>query len=84
MTNLVKLDYNNICNETFGGGIVQFTPKEARLLSGLTQKQVAKKLNIHPQTYSKLEKKPYMFTIGQSKMLSELFGLKYDLIFFDS
>ena len=62
---------------------MKFTPREARLLSGLTQQEVAKKLMIHPQTYAKLEKQPHMFTIKQSKILSELFGIKYDLIFFD-
>ena len=84
LTNLVKLDYNITCYEILGGDILKFTPKEARLLSGLTQQQVAQKLNIHPQTYAKLEKNPDMFTVGQSKLLSKLFGMDYDLIFFDA
>ncbi len=63
---------------------LRFTPKEARLLSGLTQQEVAEKLMIHPQTHAKLEKQPYMFTIKQSKVLPELFGIKYDLIFFNN
>ena len=63
---------------------MKITPKEARLIKGLTIKQVAQKLNIHPQTYAKLEKNPDLFTVGQSKVLSKLFGLDYDLIFFNS
>ena len=63
---------------------MRITPREARLIRGLTIKQVAKKLNIHPQTYAKLEKNPDLFTVGQSKILSELFGLDYDLIFFNA
>lgn len=63
---------------------MRITPREARLIRGLTIKQVAKKLNIHPQTYAKLEKNPDLFTVGQSKVLSELFGLDYDLIFFNA
>ena len=63
---------------------MRITPREARLIRGLTIKQVAKKLNIHPQTYAKLEKNPDLCTVGQSKILSELFGLDYDLIFFNA
>lgn len=61
---------------------MKLTPKQARLMSGLTQKTMAKKLGLHPQTYSKLEKNPYLFTVSQAKMLSEIFGMQYDLIFF--
>ena len=61
---------------------MELTPKGIRLLKGITQKEVAERLKIHPQTYSKLEKNPDMFTLKQAKEFSELFGVDCDQIFF--
>lgn len=60
------------------------TLRQARKMSDMTQKEVAKKLGISVVTYMKLENNPEMTTIGQAKKLSSLFGISYDDIFFNS
>lgn len=61
---------------------LKLTLKQARLLKGLTQKEVAKKLGVHVQTYSNMEKNPDDVTIGEAKLISEILGFSYDFIFF--
>jgi transcriptional regulator with XRE-family HTH domain len=63
---------------------VKFTLKQARLLKGLKMKEMAEKLNVHVQTYSKMEKFPDTITIGEAKKISEILGMSYDHIFFSS
>ncbi|MFE7082529.1 helix-turn-helix transcriptional regulator [Priestia megaterium] len=63
---------------------MKFTLKQARLLKGFTQKELAEKLGIHKQTYSKMEKHPDDVTIGDAKRLSEILGFSYDFIFFNN
>lgn len=58
------------------------TLEKARLLNGLTMEQVADNLNIHPQTYAKIEKEPDKASIRQAKMLSKLFGVSVNILFF--
>lgn len=58
------------------------TLKQARLLKGLTQKEVARELGVHVQTYSKMEKQPEEITIGDAKKLSEILNVSFDNIFF--
>ncbi|MCL9637755.1 helix-turn-helix transcriptional regulator [Bacillus zanthoxyli] len=57
--------------------------KQARLLKGLTQKEVAEKLGVDKDTYRRLEKYPDEAKIKQAKQLSEILGMSYDLIFFN-
>ncbi|WP_235859204.1 helix-turn-helix transcriptional regulator [Priestia flexa] len=57
--------------------------KQARLLKGLTQKEVAKKLGVHVQTYSNMERNPDDVTVGEAKLISEILGFSYDFIFFN-
>ncbi|MCW4645834.1 helix-turn-helix transcriptional regulator [Bacillus safensis] len=63
---------------------VKLTLKHARLLKGLKMKDMAKELNVHVQTYSKMEKFPDTITIGEAKKISEILGMSYDQIFFNS
>ncbi|WP_182425546.1 helix-turn-helix transcriptional regulator [Dielma fastidiosa] len=58
------------------------TLEKARLLNGMTMEQVANDLNIHPQTYAKIEKEPDKASIRQAKMLSKLFGISVNILFF--
>ncbi|EOR24993.1 phage-related Cro-like protein [Niallia nealsonii AAU1] len=63
---------------------LKFTLKQARLLKGLTQDQVAKELGVHVQTYRKMEKHPDDVTVGEAKKLSEILEFSYDFIFFNT
>lgn len=56
--------------------------KQMRLIKGKTQDEMAELLNIHVQTYRKLEENPDEATIKQAKKISEFLGVSYDDIFF--
>ena len=56
--------------------------KQMRLIKGKTQDEMAELLNIHVQTYRKLEENPDEATIKQAKKISEVLGVSYDDIFF--
>lgn len=60
---------------------MKLTLKQARLLKGFTQRDIANELGVHVQTYSKMEKEPDTVTIGEAKRISEILGLDYDYIF---
>lgn len=47
----------------------------------LTQAEVAKRLNIHTQTYYLKEKGKLEFTISQAKRLTDLFNCTLDELF---
>lgn len=61
-----------------------YTVKQARLLSGLTQCEVAKRMNIDVGTYRKMEMFPENTTIKRAKIFSDTVKIPIDLIFFDS
>lgn len=61
---------------------MELTLKQARLLADLTQRQVAEKLGVHPQTYMKWEKTPDEIPVGKAKELSKILGREVDEIFF--
>jgi transcriptional regulator with XRE-family HTH domain len=61
-----------------------YTLKQARQLKGLTQADVALKLNVHRQTYSKWEKKPGEMPVGKALHFSHLTGINLDSLFFIS
>ena len=46
--------------------------KQARLVRGKTQNDLAKYLKIHVQTYRKLEEKPQKMTIEQAQKICKL------------
>lgn len=60
------------------------TLKQARLLKGFTQRDIATRLGVHVQTYSKMEKQPDEVTIGEAKKICEILDFNYDLIFFNT
>lgn len=62
---------------------MNITLRQARLLKGMTQKEVAEKLGVHVHTYSKMEKSPDEVTIGEAKKISEILEFSYDFIFFN-
>lgn len=55
--------------------------KQLRLVRGKTQDDMAKLLNIHVQTYRKLEENPDEITIKQAKIISGFLEVSYDDIF---
>ncbi|MGQ0419115.1 helix-turn-helix transcriptional regulator [Bacillus sp. HC-Mk] len=59
------------------------TMRQARLVKGITQQEMAIKLNVHVDTYRKMEKNPDEVTIGNAKKISNLLGFSYDQIFFN-
>lgn len=61
-----------------------FTLRQARLLSGLTQEQVAQKLAVHRQTYMKWERNADEMPVGKAKETSVILGRGIDEIFFAS
>ncbi|MBJ8113068.1 helix-turn-helix transcriptional regulator [Bacillus cereus group sp. N6] len=60
-----------------------FTLKQARLVRGITQRDMAKNLNVHVQTYRKMEEHPDEVTIGNAKKICEILEISYDQIFFN-
>lgn len=60
-----------------------FTLKQARLLRGYTMKYMADRLDVHVQTYSKMEKHPDEVTIRDAKKICEILSMSYDRIFFN-
>ncbi len=58
------------------------TLKQARRLKNITQDDMAALLDIHVQTYRKLEENPDLVTIAQAKNISEILEIPYDEIFF--
>lgn len=61
---------------------MRFTVKQARLLAGFTQPDMAKKLNINRCTYAKMEQDPTRITIAQAYKICKMTGLSMDQIIF--
>ncbi|MEB8652897.1 helix-turn-helix transcriptional regulator [Bacillus cereus] len=59
------------------------TIKQARLLKGLTQSEMAQQLNVHVQTYRNMENHPDEVTVGNAKKICDLLEISYDQIFFN-
>ena len=58
------------------------SPKQARLLSDLSQKEVADQLGVHRQTYMKWERNADEMPVGKAKAFSMIVGREVDEIFF--
>lgn len=58
------------------------TLRQARRLKEKTQKEMARLLDMHVQTYRKIEENPDLTTVEQAKKISSYLGLRYDEIFF--
>ncbi|MED4122636.1 helix-turn-helix transcriptional regulator [Halalkalibacterium halodurans] len=63
---------------------MQLTLKQARLLSDLTQKEVAEMLGVHVHTYMKWERNPEEMSIGTAKQFAKIVNRGIEEIFFDS
>lgn len=63
---------------------MELTLRQARKMKEISQRTVADKLKVCEDTYRKIEKNPDLATIGQAKILSDLLGIAYDVIFFDN
>lgn len=59
------------------------TIKQVRLVKGITQKEVAEQLNVHVDTYRKMERHPDDITIGDAKKICNFLEISYDHIFFN-
>lgn len=59
-----------------------YTVKQARLLSGKTQCEMAGLLEIHRDTYRKIEENPDCASVKQAKEICEITGIGVDQIFF--
>ena len=57
--------------------------KQARRLKDKTQEEMAQLLEVHIQTYRKIEENPDLATVGQAKRISDFLEIPYDEIFFD-
>lgn len=64
--------------------VMIFTLKQARLVRGITQRDMAKSLEVHVQTYRKMEEHPDEVTIGNAKKICEILEISYDQIFFNT
>jgi DNA-binding XRE family transcriptional regulator len=62
--------------------MVTFTLKQAREYRGKTQEDMAKLLNVHVQTYRKIEDNPGSATIDEAKAICEYLNFDYGVIFF--
>lgn len=60
---------------------MQFTIKQARVLAGLTQAEMAEKIGINRSTYIKIEKDPLRATIRQINQISEMTGVSIGDLF---
>ena len=60
---------------------MRFTLKQARLHAGLTQVEMAKKLEIDRTTYIKIEKDVSRATVGQISRISQVTGIPFASIF---
>ena len=60
----------------------KITMKQARIGINATQEDIAKKMGIHPQTYSKIERQPERATIEQGIDFCKIVGVSFEEIFF--
>lgn len=59
-----------------------FTLKQARVYRYKTQQDMASLLDVHLETYRKLEENQEKITIQQAKLICSYLDVPYDLIFF--
>ena len=62
----------------------QLSLKQARLVRGKTQRDLAKCLEIHVQTYRKLEESPQKMTIEQVQKVCKFLDFSYNDICFEN
>lgn len=59
-----------------------FTVKQARCYAGLSQIEMAEKMQISRDAYRALEKHPEKATVKQAQAISAITGIDLNLIFF--
>lgn len=59
-----------------------YTVKQARLLSGLSQREIADRMDVNVDTYRRIERDPGKATINNAKLFSSIVGIPIDRIFF--
>ena len=59
-----------------------FTVRQARLLSGKSQRKIADEMHVNVDTYRRMELYPQSATIERAKQFSEIVGIPLDQIFF--
>lgn len=60
---------------------MSISPKQARVLSNLSQRKVAEELGVHRQTYMRWEHNPDEMPVGKAKQFSAIVGRGVDEIF---
>ena len=58
------------------------TVKQWRLAKGLSQKEMAKKCNVHRNTYASWEENPESISVGNAKIIAEALNEPINIIFF--
>lgn len=58
--------------------------KMARVGANLTKQQIADKMGVHVQTYSKMENDPESMSIKDAKLFCNIVGISYSDIFFSN
>lgn len=61
---------------------MRFTVRQARRLSEVSQREIARKLGISVDTYRNIERHPNKATIWQAQKISEITKIPCDNIFF--
>ena len=61
---------------------MQVTMKQARIGANLTMQEVAEKMGVHYQTYSRMESNPEDVTIKEAYQFAQITGLNFEDIFF--
>ncbi|SDM15665.1 helix-turn-helix transcriptional regulator [Sediminibacillus halophilus] len=62
---------------------MRLTLKQARLLAGFTQKEIAEMLGVHVHTYMKWERNPEEMSVGTAKHFSKIVDANFENLFFD-
>lgn len=63
---------------------MRLTLKQARLISGYKQREMAELLGVHVHTYMKWEQNPEDMSVGTAKQVSRIVEVDFEKIFFDN
>lgn len=55
--------------------------KQARMMRDISQIEMAKRLDVHPQTYSMWEKEPNKISIGKASQICKILEVRFEDIF---
>lgn len=60
----------------------KMTIKQHRILKGITQEEMAKRVGIHVNTYANYEREPDKMSVGHAKRIAAALGVSPNDIFF--